>query len=203
MKIKKYFTIKFLLTVAVLSMAFPLAISAQKSKKSEDFAGKIKFTGTVVTFNGRSQGFTLDIKGLTSDSDVKSDLDALKSKGQDGFQEAIEKQDLGYFALDGQIGQNLKFVTETKTDEGTKIVAVFERWLQPFELRYGTRSTDYPFTYIEIFIDNNGKGSGMAIGAARLQIDKNNPNSLEFENFGTFPAKLIGVQMSNKNSMEE
>lgn len=198
MKNKSYFKVKILLILAVFSLALPLTISAQKKAKNESSADKTIYTGTIVTTNGRTPSFTMEIKGLTSESDAKNDLNALKSKGQDGFQKAIEKQDLGYFALDGQTGQTLKFVTETKTDSGTKIVAVFDRWLQPFELRYGTRSTDYPFTYIELFFDNNGKGSGMAIGAAQVRVDKKNPNSLEFENFGALPAKLIGVQMSKK-----
>jgi hypothetical protein len=185
--------------LAVFSLALPMTIAAQKKTKNERSKGDMTFTGTVVTTNGQTLSFTMKIKGLTSDSDIKSNLETLKSDGQDGFQKAINKQDLGYFALNGQTGQTLKYVTQTKTDEGTKIVAVFERWLQPFEVRFGTRSTDYPFTYIELVFNEKEEGSGMIIGAARVQIDKKNPGSLDFENFGAFPAKLIGVQISKKD----
>jgi hypothetical protein len=196
MRNKKIMRFSFLLIFVFLLVVGSVTILAQKKAKQPDLTGKMTFTGTVVMTNGQTPSFTMEIKRVTSDEELRSSLSILKSKGQDGFQKAIEKQDLGYFALDGRIGQTLKFVTETETESGTKIVAVFERWLQPFELRYGTRSADYPFTYIELFYDNDGKGSGMAIGAARIKVDKKTPNLIEFENFGAFPLQLIGVQMS-------
>ena len=56
------------------------------------------------------------------------------------------------------MGRDLNFILETQTENGRKITILFERWLQMFELRYGTRSQDYPFAYIELFINDNGKG---------------------------------------------
>ena len=67
-----------------------------------------------------------------------------------------------------------------------------------FELRYGTRSQDYPFTYIELFINDNGKGEGSLIGLAKVYFDKKNSNTLEIENFGTYPAKLMGVELRTR-----
>lgn len=116
---------------------------------------------------------------------------------------AIEKRKLGYFALEGQVGQHIKYVTETRTETGRKIVAVVERWIKPFELRYGSRSVDYPFTYIELLIDNNGKGAGSLIGAARVKINKKHKNMPNFENFGAYPAKLIGVHSDDKKTDAE
>lgn len=200
MKNKRYIINKFLFLAAVFSIVLPLSIAAKSNSNDGKLTNKTTYSGTIVTFSGRTQGFNLEIKGTTSDADVKNDLNILKSEGQDGFQRAIEKQNLGYFALDGQLGQDLEYVTQTKTESGTKIVAVFGRWLQPFEIRYGSISTDYPFTYIELFIDNNGKASGTIIGAARVQIDKKNPNSIDFENFGAYPAKLVAVESRTKTS---
>lgn len=199
MKNKNYFKLKFLLILAVFSLALPLTIAAQEKTNNTTFSGKMTITGTIVTKNGQTPSFTMEIEGITPDSEIKNNLDILKSEGQDGFLEAIEDKDFGYFALDGHVGQDLEYVTQTKTGKGTKIVAVFGRWLEPFEVRFGTISRDYPFTHIELIIDNNGKGSGMIIGAARVQIDKNNPNSLDFENFGALPAKLIGVKIDKKD----
>jgi len=158
------------------------------------------FSGTIVTFNGFTRRFTLRINGFTSDSASEEYLDTLQQQGQDAFYKAINKQDLGYFALDGMVGHDLRYVTEAKTESGTRITAVFDRWLEPFELRYGTRSSDYPFTYIEIFVKNDGKVSGTIIGAARVRVSKDQPEAIDFENFAAYPAELIGISVSNKNA---
>src|SRR5256885_10035521 len=38
-----------------------------------------------------------------------------------------------------------------------KITVLFERWLKMFEVRNGTRSEDYPFTYLELFINDRSE----------------------------------------------
>lgn len=99
---------------------------------------------------------------------------------------------------EGQVGRDLNFILETQTENGRKITILFERWLQMFELRYGTRSQDYPFAYLELFINDNGKGEGSLIGLAKVSFDKKNPNNLDIENFGTYPAKLMGVGLRSQ-----
>lgn len=71
--------------------------------------------------------------------------------------------------------------------------------LNIYELRYGTRSEDYPFTYVELVIDSNGKGEGTLIPAARIHFDSKNKNQVDAENFGIYPARLVGVQLRNKS----
>jgi len=200
MKYKKFCNLKFILMLAVTALILPAAAAAQKEMNAEPAGGKTVYTGTIVTFSGRTLPFTMELDGRTTAGDAKKALRKLNLNGQEGFQKAVGKQDLGYFALDGSVGHRLRYVASDETDTGQqKIVAVFERWLKPFEIRYGTRSADYPFTYIELFVGRDGKGSGTIIGAARVRADKQNGNSLGFENFGAYPAKIIGLRMSREN----
>jgi len=60
------------------------------------------------------------------------------------------------------------------------------------EARRGARSLDYPFTYIELFMDRNGKGEGELIPAARVRAT--GAKSWEIENFGVYPARLTNVR---------
>lgn len=188
----------FMIVLITMIVILPATLLAQKSPQNDNFFGSTSYTGIIVTFDGQTPSFTMEIKGLTTATNVKNDLKILESKGQNGFSNAVENQNLGYFALEGQVGQDLKYVTATKTASGTKIVAVFNRWIETFEFRSGLISTDYPFTYIELLIDNSGKITGTLNGAVKVEIDKENPGSLGFENFGILPAKLIGIQMSRK-----
>ncbi|HMY76967.1 MAG TPA: hypothetical protein PLQ88_34425, partial [Blastocatellia bacterium] len=80
----------------------------------------------------------------------------------------------------------------SEEEEGRKINILSERWLGFGELRRGARSVDYPLTYIELFIDEKGKGEGSMIPAARVRLKKG--KTLEVENFGIYPARLIGVR---------
>ena len=74
---------------------------------------------------------------------------------------------------------------------------MFERWIRFGEIRGGYRSVDYPFGYLEIFIDpRTGRGEGTLIEAAQIRWRRDrdtNQYAVEIENFGTFPARLMGV----------
>ena|SRR5437870_7143026 len=167
-------------------------------------SGRQEFTGSVVgiggQFGGVSRSFTMSIDRFDTNAQGRRYSLILREQGQDALLNAIRKERLGYFALEGQTGRDLNFVHERNLGDGRRrIVAVFERWLNMYELRYGTRSEDYPFTYIELIIDGNGKGEGTLIPAARIHFDSKNKDQVDVENFGIYPARLIGVQLRNKS----
>jgi len=167
-------------------------------------SGRQEYTGSVVGIGGQfgavTRSFTLVIERFTATNQARRDALILREQGQDALLNAIHKERLGYFALEGQTGRDLNFVHERNLGDGRRrIVAVFERWLNMYELRYGTRSEDYPFTYIELIIDSNGKGEGTLIPAARIHFDSKNKNQVDVENFGIYPARLVGVQLRNKS----
>jgi hypothetical protein len=180
----------------------PPKLKSQNQHKQGNRPAKEDYTGTAVAvggqFGGASRPFTLEIIGYTPDENVQQDFQVLRTQGQDDFMKAIKNKKLGFFAFEGQVGRDLNFILETQTENGRKITILFERWLQMFELRYGTRSQDYPFAYIELFINDNGKGEGSLIGLAKVSFDKKNPNNLDIENFGTYPAKLMGVELHSQ-----
>ena len=158
------------------------------------------YTGTVIGVGGQMGGvsrpFTLTIEGRTSDLEARRDVAILAEGGQDALLRALQGKRLGYFSLGGQLGRDLNFVQETGTaNGGRRITILFERWMNLYEVRYGTRSEDYPFTYIELFIDRSGKGEGSLIPAARVYFDKKHGNEVNVENFGIYPARLAGVEL--------
>ncbi len=164
------------------------------------------FTGTAVIygsgFNTRTitRTFTLDIRGRTSKADAERYLSTLQNDGQDALLDAIRKNDLGRFSLGGSLGRQLNAVVVDQVDGKTRVRAVFERWMGFGEIRYGYRSVDYPFGYIEILIDPaTGKGSGTFIPAAKIRFEKakdGGDDTVAIEDFGTFPGQLLGVQMN-------
>jgi len=196
MKIKfSIFMLTLLACVTVLSTRYlPYRAAERESKET--------YTGTIVGIGGRLGGvtrpFTLTIEGHTSNEDVERFISTLRSNGQDALLNAIRKQKLGRFSVDGTVGREVNVVREHRTENGRKITMVFERWLEMFEVRYGTRSENYPFTYIEMYIGENGKGEGTLIPAARIYFEKKEENTIAIENFGIYPARLSNIQLQTK-----
>src|SRR5688572_18826498 len=154
----------------------PRSVKGENKDRSGKAPTKEVYTGTVAAIGGQlaaaSRPFTLEITGYTSSDEAQREFEILRAQGQDDFIKAISHKKLGHFSLDGQVGRDLRFVQESQTEKGRKITILFERWLRMFELKYGTRSQDYPFTYIELFANDDGKGEGSVVGLAKLSFDK-------------------------------
>lgn len=187
----------------ILAAVVPSAAIAQAQQSSKE-----TYTGTIISFgSGRntrtSTGtFTLELTGATSDVQAGRFLSVLIEGGQDSLLETIKNENLGRFSITGNLGRQINGVRISEVDGKKRIVAIFERWLQFAEVRGGYRSVDYPFSIIEIFVDPvTGKGEGTFIAAARVRWvrdKKTDDYQVEIENFGTFPAKLMGISRRNR-----
>jgi len=72
---------------------------------------------------------------------------------------------------------------------------VTARYLSFVELRYSGRSVDYPYTILQLELDQNGKGTGTAIGAAKVRFNKKKGTyEVESLQHGTAYNKLVNIQ---------
>lgn len=186
-----------LLGLVAGGLLLSLPAAAQKAENKE------VYTGTIISMSGRSVniGFTLALTGRTTNEEAQNYLSILTSEDQDALLKVLRKNKLGFFAATGNVGRDLLVVRDTQVGGQRRILAVFERWIRMFEVRGGYRSEDYPFGIIEIFFDEKGRGTGTFIGAAQVRIERNKKTEqlqLEIENFGTFPAKVLGVRQRRK-----
>jgi hypothetical protein len=191
--------------LSVATMSLPLLLLAGITVLAQD---RVTFTGTALIYGtGRNtrtdtRGFTLRINGTTSDQEANRALAVLQENGQEGLLRSIRKNDLGRFSLDGGLPLTVNAVRMENVGGKQRIRAVLERWIGFGELRGGYRSVDYPFSYIEIFIDpRTGRGEGTFIPAAQIRFKtKNGQSQVEIEDFGTFPGRLMGVTMRGRLS---
>ena len=158
--------------------------------------------GTVVGIGGRAAGrsrpFTLRIENYTSAGDVQRLNTALQSGGQDELLSVLSRMRAGRIAVGNNVGVDANAIIAVPRGEGgTRLIVLFERNVNIYELRYGTRSADYRFGYAEIFLDRNGKGEGTFIAAARVRLKDG--NQWEVEDFGVFPARLMGVRAGGRS----
>lgn len=154
-------------------------------------------TGTVVAFSGRlgsrSSPFRLIIRNYTDRAEVER-LNSVLGSGQDKLLDAISKLSAGQIQLGNGVGVPANVIfAEPGANGETKITVIYERRVGFSELRYGTRSSDYRFGYAELFIRRNGAGQGTLIPAAKIRL--RNDNTWEVEDFGIYPARVMGLRV--------
>lgn len=191
-------TFIFLILAMVVAAGSSVSALAQK----ETYTGTIFSYGSGRNTRTTTSTFTLYITGTTSDADVDRAVAILQEGGQDDLLKAIGKNDLGNFSVGGRLGRQLIGVRIDEVDGKKRIRAVFERWINFGEVRGGYRSLDYPFGYLELLIDPaTGKGDGTFIEAAQIRWKRDkklNQYVVEIEDFGTFPARLMGVSQRDR-----
>jgi hypothetical protein len=152
-------------------------------------------TGTVYFVGGRRAGqsrpFTLIINRLSSPDEVQRLQSALQSGGQDDLLRALSGMNAGRIQIGTGVGVTANAIIPSPQG-GDKLVVLYERDIGLSELRYGTRSQDYKFGYAELYL-NRGGDQGMLIPAAKVRL--RDGNTWEVEDFGTFPARLMGLQV--------
>jgi hypothetical protein len=175
----------------------PSTVNAQD--RSTRRSGREVYRGNIIYIGGArtaTEFFTLTINTWSQENDVQTILTALRNGGQSELRKAIGDEKRGTIQLGNRIGLDLNALWISEDEEGRRIYALAERWVGFGELRRGARSTDYPFTYIELYVDDNGKGEGTLIPAARVRAKRG--RTIEVENFGIYPARLTNVRRSGR-----
>ncbi len=166
-------------------------------KGQEDRFARRYITGTVVGMGGRYGGrtlpFRLVINRSTTADEVQQLNSALQSGGQENLLQVLSRMNAGQIQIGNGVGVPANAIIVTPQEMGdVKITVIYQRNVQFFELRYGTRSSDYRFGYAEIFLRGRGGSQGTLIPAAKIRL--RDGNTWEVEDFGEFPARLMGLQ---------
>jgi hypothetical protein len=160
-------------------------------------------TGTAYFIGGRTRArslsFRLIINRLTTPSEIEELNAALKSGGQDGLLRVLTRRNGGRIQIGSGVGVAANAIIATPLGDRTKLTVLYERTLQFSELRYGTRSSDYRFGYAELYLGPGGN-EGMLIPAAYIRL--RDGNTWEVEDFGIYPARLMGLQVRGSGRSE-
>jgi hypothetical protein len=194
-------------TPIVLALVLILGIAVfnpgtNAKAQGEGLAGRT-ITGTVYFISGRRPGlslpFTLIINRITTADEVSQLNAALQAGKQDELLRALSRTDAGRIQIGSNVGVPANAIMVSDQGDGrTKITVLYQRNLRFAELRYGARSADYPFGYAELYV-GRGENEGMLIPAARVRL--RDGNTWEVEDFGTFPARLMGLRIRGRSSV--
>jgi len=124
-------------------------------------------------------------------------------KGQDALLSAVQKQPVkGRIRIPGwtgsdpnnyRLGWDLRYAWHEPLPEGgQRMVIATDRYMTMWELHNQPRTTDYPFTIMQIELNKEGKGQGKLGPFTKIDFDKKK-NTMVIETYGSEPVRLNEV----------
>jgi len=186
-----------------MSMGTICAQPSNVSGNSLAVAAKREYFGNIIYLGGRPgttvTTFSVTIDTFNSDAEIQNLAETLKNGGQDALLKAITKAKKGSLRIGTSLARDINAAWISEGPEGErKITALSERLIGFSEARRGARSLDFPFTFIEIYMETDGKGEGGLIPAAKVQ--SRGGKNWEVENFGIYPARLTHIRSRLRES---
>lgn len=146
---------------------------------------------------GKVANVNIHIDQFSTADDRQALLDAFTRKGQNGLVDVLAgmKPKGRIRFASGGVGNDVKYIIELPSEKGRRIRLVTDRNLAFGELYQGTRSRDYNVGAIELVLTPDGKGSGTALPACRLRVNKKTKD-IEIETYQN-PWNLTNLMISN------
>jgi opacity protein-like surface antigen len=181
--------------VAAVLLAGLAGAPAARAAKPE---GQEKFSAYAVDLGGRYGASTSHVRitvNRWSTPDERKNLEAvLAESGPDGLLAALQKTEpVGRIYTTGNLGYDLRFAYQMPlATGGRKIVVGTDRPLSFYEASRRPRSVDYPFTVLEMRVDETGHGQGNLVVAGKVTAMG---DTIELENYTTTPLRLMQVRL--------
>ena len=138
----------------------------------------------------------INIFRWSTDQEREMLLTTLQEFGRDKLIDTLMKirPVVGYMRTPNSIGYDLYYARNNVQPDGNRhVVMATNRRVAIREAQTAQRSMQYQLTVIELHIDQNGKGEGKMVPAAKITWDTKK-KAIEIENFRALPVDLINVQ---------
>jgi hypothetical protein len=184
--------LKVALSLAASALLMPILFAQQEQKTNKEAYSAVAI-GTGGTVGGKSIPFDMRINRYATDEEIDKLAELLKEKGPDALRRALEKLDVGRINPVGSVGNQIAVARKRQIGSDTVITLVTARNMPFIELYRGGRTTDYPFGFVRLTLNEKGEGTGQIIVAAKIRFDKKKGH-YEIESFGHQYIKAINVR---------
>ena len=112
----------------------------------------------------------IEIRRLTDDGENERMMTAFNEKGQDGLiDELQDTKPIGYIRAPGQLAYEFHYARVINEKQGVRrVLLITDRPMSFGEVVNRGRSTEYPFTMIDLRIDASGRGEGKLFLATKI-----------------------------------
>ena len=175
--------------------ATPRGLQATAQKE----AAGARFTATAVNLDAPAGAATMPVDILverwSTDAERDRVMNTLLETGQNKLLSVLQQLPrIGAIRTPGSVGWTLRYARHAPSSDGRdQITILTDRPISFYEASNRTRSSDYPFTIIEMHIGSNGRGEGKLTVGAKIVAD-NEARSLVIENFSIQPVMLNDVR---------
>ena len=178
------------LALAVLSSA---VVSGQPAKES--------FTGYAINLNSGPSTAMVDftVERWSTDQERAQLLNILAEekdpyKANNRIFNVVQKlPKTGFIRTSRTLAWDLRYARQSPIEGGgRRIVVASDRPIGFREAVAQPRTTDYPFTIVEIRLDKDDRGEGKILVGTRLLVDKE--NNLVLENYGQQPVRFNQIR---------
>jgi hypothetical protein len=176
--------------VAALSAGLAGTARAQTNGVGE------RFSAVAVDLDrGTQTRVDIVIERWSSDAEQQRLMSVLMDKGADKLLDALQDAPkVGYIQTPGSLAWDLHFAARTKgPDGGERVTVATDRPIAFSEIWNQARTVDYPFTVIELRVNDSGEGDGTLSLATRVIPDKEN-HIVTLENYDTQRIRLTQVR---------
>jgi hypothetical protein len=186
----------FLSRLAIFAMLLSLAAAAllrAQENPSQPETLTATVVGTSGAASGKTFGITININSYSTEGDASLLLEAVQSGKKNELLNTLQSMSAkGRIAVTGQVGNDANYIRQITTAKGRTIRLLIDRQMSFFELTRGTRSREYQFSALELYLDEKGNGDGLLYPAAKLKINKAT-NQLELEDYGQAPLRITNI----------
>ena len=174
-------------------------VSSAMARETETFTATMIQNADMRQVSSRTWPMTFRIESWTSEEDGERLQAILKEGGPDALLREFQKGKTraGYIvspAFAREPSWRVAMATAVDTPRGRVVRLLTDRPVALAESFAGSRSLDYEFAAFEFTLDENGRGQGIAIPAARLTQDAEGQLTLETLPYSTGPDRLMGVR---------
>jgi len=181
--------------IAVAALA---GLAVAPSARAANPDGQERFSAFAVNLEG-AYGASASTVQITvnrwSTADEWRNLGAvLDEKGSNGLLSAVQDmKSVGRIATPGSIGQDLRFAFQVPlATGGRRIIIGTDRQMSFYEASQRPPSADFPFTVLEMRVDENGRGQGKLVVASRVMALG---ETIELENYNNTPVRLTQIRL--------
>ena len=182
---------KIAVLVVGIALVFSPIFGQEGNNKQEGYSAVA--VGTGGPSGGKSIPFDFRVSRFTSDEEVDQLADLLKQKGPDALRRSMEKLDVGRISPVGSVGNQIAVARKKQVGSDTVITIVTARVMPFLELYRGGRTTDYPFGFLQVKLNDKGQGNGQIMAAAKIRFDKKKGH-YEIESYGNQYIKAVNVR---------
>jgi hypothetical protein len=182
----------------VIAAVVLAGIAAAPAARAATPEGQEKFSAFAVDLGG-AYGASTSLVQINVDRwstpDERSNFESiLTESGPDALLKALQKaKPIGRIYTAGRLGYDLRFAYQVPlATGGRRIVIGTDRPLSFYEASRRPRSADYPFTVLEMRVDENGRGQGKLIVASKVTAMG---ETIELEDYSATPVRLMQVRL--------